>query len=345
MKRTSVIALALLAGTLTLANASQPSPSLPAGSPDAFLFEAASAPATVSYTGTVEVMRIGSRSAEASVYRIEHRAPDLTRRVYTSPSSLEGDSVVSNGDVSFAIDARRHRIVETRNDAADDSIAHDANFVLLRDNYRVVRKGAQIFDGRRTIDLMLINKHTGRATMLVRIDQASKIVLDQQEFAPDGSLVSELRFDDVTFGPAAPAADFALPKPYALVRGPIFGEPSEDLDRVDRSAGFAAHEPRSLPGGFSCVGGNLIDLRGILTVHVLYSDGIRTVSLFENAKASTVDVTRLQPQTIQIAGRSAEYAEDGSTALIAWSDGSLYYTLVGEFGLVDLRRMAASVAP
>ncbi|MBV8530830.1 MAG: hypothetical protein JO104_05890, partial [Candidatus Eremiobacteraeota bacterium] len=210
MWRASLPAFALVAGSLTLASASSNPPPL-----DAMLVAAMSAPATVTYSGTVQVVRIGNHAAEASVYRIEHRAPDLTRRVYTAPSSLAGDSVVSNGDVSFAIDARRHRIVETRNDAADDSVALAANFALLRENYEVTRIGTETFDGRETLDVMLVNKHTGRSAMRVRIDRATKIVLDKEEFAPDGSLVSELRFEEVRFTASIPAADFALPKQYA----------------------------------------------------------------------------------------------------------------------------------
>ena len=141
------------------------------------------------------------------------------------------------------------------------------------------------------------------------------------------------------------SADFALPTGYALVRGAAFAASSESPDRAVRGAGFNAREPRSLPDGFAPVEGSLVEMRGVRTVHLLYSDGIRTVSLFENAKASTLDATRLQPQSLRVGGHSAEYAEDGATALLAWSDGTLYYTLVGELGLVDLRRIAASIAP
>jgi negative regulator of sigma E activity len=353
MKPGSLIAVALVAGGVAFASAQQShTPSKPAHSSaqpsglapvEALLFEASSASSKVSYTGTVVVMRLGSRSAEASIYRIEHAAPDRTRRVYSAPSLLSGDSVVNSGAASFAVDAKRHRIVETRNDAAEDSTALNANFTLLRDNYRIVRTGMETFDGRRTIDVMLISKRTKHSTMLVRIDEATKIVLDKEEFAPDGSLVSEVRFDEIRFERAVPSSHFALPKQYAKVRGPVFGEPSEDLDGVVRRAGFAAHEPQSLPDGFSPVAGNLVELRGVLTVHFLYSDGVRTVSLFENAKASALDMARFQPQALQVDGRDAQYAEDGSTALLAWSDGNLHYTLVGELGLVDLRQIATAI--
>jgi hypothetical protein len=48
---------------------------------------------------------------------------------------------------------------------------------------------------------------------------------------------------------------------------------------------------------------------------------------------------------MRVGAYEAEYAEDGSTALLAWSDGSLHYTLVGEVGQVDLPHLAAAMTP
>jgi negative regulator of sigma E activity len=337
IKRVSTAGLAFLAGTLSLASAGSTS------RVDALLAAAMAAPSKISYTGVVEVVRIGDRAAEASVYRIEHRAPDLTRRLYSAPPALAGDSVVSKGDVSFSIDVRRHRIVETRNDAVEDRIALNDNLALLRQNYRAIDRGGETFDDRPTTVVVLINKYNRRLTMLMRIDRETKVVLDKQRFARDGSLVSELRFESVRYVGTIPQADFALPKQYALVQGPTFGESSEDPQRVVRNAGFPAREPRSLPEGFAPIDGNIVELRGVRTLHLLYSDGIRTVSLFENAKPSTLDMTGLQPQQTNVGGRSAQYAEDGAMALLTWSDGSLHYALVGELELAELRRIAASV--
>ena len=81
------------------------------------------------------------------------------------------------------------------------------------------------------------------------------------------------------------------------------------------------------------------------TVHLLYSDGLRTVSLFESVNAATLQSTLSEPRGVSIGGRAARYAEEGPTALLAWSDGRLYYTLVGEVGLIDLKRLAGAVAP
>jgi negative regulator of sigma E activity len=341
MRLTSLVAApVLLATTLTLASAGVSRDSV-----DTLVYEAMFAPSTVSYSGVVQFVRIGSRHAQASVYRVEHRAPDMTRRDYTSPSSISGDAVVSKGDVTFSIDTKHHRIVEARNDALDDRAAWRDNYALLRQNYRAIQQSTETFDGRPTVAVMLINKYSHRPGMMVRIDRQSKIVLDQQEFASDGSLMSDLRFEAVHYSPSIPAGDFELPKRYSLVLGPTFAEPSQDPERVARNAGFVAREPRALPDGFEAVEGNIVAIKGVRTLHVLYSDGIRTVSLFENSRPIVLDMTQLEPESLTVGGRNGQYAEDEGTSLLAWSDGTLHYTLVGELQLADLRRIATAIAP
>ena len=341
MRRLKLAAiLAAFAASLSLASAA------PSDEPaDGFVYDAMTAPATVSYTGTVEVVSIGNQGSEASVYRIEHRAPNLTERVYLSPPRLHGDSIVTRGEQSFFVDVRRHRVLQSENDAANDQIARDDNYILLRANYRAVKKAAESFDGRHVRSVALVNKYTNHTTMLVRIDEDSKLVLDKQQFASDGSLVNEVRFESVRYTPDIPDADFNLPKEFAAVRGPTFDEPSQNVAQVVRAAGFPARGPKFLPDGFSPVEGHMIEVKRIPTLHLLYSDGIRTVSLFENTGDAGVDLQALHPQPASVAGHDARYAEQGPNTLLTWTDGPLHFALIGDLRLDELQHIAASLEP
>jgi hypothetical protein len=339
LRRASLATLTLLACGLTPAGASSRS--------DAdlqLLSQTLSAPATVSYSGIVETLRMESRGSVTSVYRIEHRAPDLTRRTYSSPSRFLGDSEIIKGNLKFSIDAKAHRIVVTRSDPAvmTGSALRDRE-ALIRANYRAASRGNGTFGGRPTIDALLINKHTNRPAMFVRVDRETKIVLDKQEFAANGAMIGETRLDHVRYAPV-PATAFHLPKGYTVVQPQRVSGSSNDPDRVVRSAGFAARKP-ALPDGFSPLDGDLVKLRGIRTVALLYSDGIRTVSLFETATAVTPDMAPFHPDALRVGGRAAQYAEDGTVALLTWNDGTLYYTLVGELGEAELQHIAATITP
>ncbi|MGA8534830.1 MAG: DUF4367 domain-containing protein [Candidatus Tumulicola sp.] len=341
MKRLKLVAgLGALAASLSLASAA------PNDEPaDGLIFDAITAPSTVSYTGTVEVVSIGDQGSEASVYRIEHRAPNLTQRRYLSPARLHGDSIVSRGERSYFVDVRRHRVLQTENQAANDQIARDDNYILLRANYRAVKQSQESLDGRQVRDVALINKYTNHITMLVRIDEQTKLVLDKQQFAADGSLVAEVRFESVRFTSDIPDADFGVPKAYAAVRGPTFDEASKDVARVVRDAGFRARGPKFLPDGFSPVEGHMIEVRRVPTLHLLYSDGIRTVSLFENTGDAGVDFQSLHSRSVSISGHDARYAEQGPNTLLTWNDGPLCFALIGDLRLDELQRIADSLEP
>jgi len=339
LQRVSLAALALLACSLTPAGAGSASDAdLP------LLSQVLTAPATVSYSGVVETLRTESRGTVVSVYRIEHRAPDLTRRTYSSPPRFLGDSEILKGNLKFSVDAKNHRIVVTRSDSTlmAGSALRDRE-ALIRANYRTAWRGNGTFGGRPTIDAYLISKRTNRPTLFVRVDRETKIVLDKQELDAGGAVIGETRLQQVRYAPVSPSA-FDLPKGYTVVQPQRVNESSNDPDRVVRNAGFAARKP-ALPDGFSAFDGNLVELRSIRTVALLYSDGIRTVSLFETATAVTPDMAPFHPDALSIGGRPAQYAEDGTVALLTWNDGTLYYTLVGELGKAELQHIATTITP
>ncbi|MBV9718281.1 MAG: hypothetical protein JOZ77_03120 [Candidatus Eremiobacteraeota bacterium] len=314
-----------------------------ADSADQLLAQAMAAPSTISYAGVVSVVRRGKATTEVETYRVAHRAADdLTRRIYSAPPTLAGDSVIIRRAEIFSVDPLHRRVFEARNDAAGDSFALAANVALLHANYRAARRGDERFDGRRCADLAIVNRASGRTAMLVRIDAVTKLVLDKREYSANGALVAERRFTSVSYS-IPPAADFTLPKQYAIERDPAFGEMSWPPDRIVTLAGFHPADPSALPGGFAPVDATMVTLHGVRTVHLLYSDGLRTVSLFESATRVTIEAASLRSHSMHVRGHEAEYGENGATELLAWSDGTLHYTLVGQFGLVNLPAIAASI--
>ena len=72
-------------------------------------------------------------------------------------------------------------------------------------------------------------------------------------------------------------------------------------------------------------------IKGVPTLHLLYSDGIRTVSLFQNEKDAAVDLSHYHAIATNVANHPARYVEEGPTTLLAWADGNRHFALVGEF--------------
>ncbi|HMD02528.1 MAG TPA: DUF4367 domain-containing protein, partial [Candidatus Baltobacteraceae bacterium] len=86
-------------------------------------------------------------------------------------------------------------------------------------------------------------------------------------------------------------------------------------------------------------------VNGVRTLHLLYSDGLRTISLFENATGAAADFGTLHPTTIHFQGHDAQYVEDGPTTLLTWKEHGLYFALVGDLMRNELIEIGKSVVP
>jgi negative regulator of sigma E activity len=82
----------------------------------------------------------------------------------------------------------------------------------------------------------------------------------------------------------------------------------------------------------------------VRTLHILYSDGLRTVSLFENARGAAADLSKFTVHRTKVRSGEAQYVEDGPTTLLTWSSASRHFELVGELSREELVRIASSVS-
>ena len=309
------------------------------------LRDAVSAYSKNSYVGQVQNVDFGTKRADAVLFRIEHRAPSQTRRWYLAPEALYGDSIISLGDTSYDVDTHGKRIIVQRDDALDDQVAQDDNFGLLLHNYNTVLAPDDNIAGRRALSVLLVNKYTGQTVMRVVLDAQTKLVLMKERYSASGSVSHQMRFEQIRYTGSLPSGLFAIPNGYARINGPSHGITSNDLPAVVRTAGFQALGPKYLPEGFLPVLGDVSDIKSVRTLHLLYSDGLRTVSLFENARGAAVDLSKYTIHDTMVRLHAAQYVEDGPTTLLAWAQGNLHVALVGELSRDELVKIAASVSP
>jgi negative regulator of sigma E activity len=330
------LALALSAG------AAQPPPDAAA-----LLRESAEAPGGVSYVGQLQTVRFSSQHANATLVRIEHRAPSMTRRWYLAPESLYGDYTITRGIDTFEFDTKRGQITVSSNPELDDVVATEGNLQRVLANYRPIFDGKEILAGRPTVSIVLLNKYTGERAVRIWIDEQTHLLLKKEEYHANGAVAAETRFEELRYTNKIPDDIFSTAKPdgFTEVQGHVAVTPSSDIARVIRDAGFAPYTPRDLPQGFQLVSGDVSDVGGVKTLHLLYSDGLRSISLFENATGAAADFGALRPKETAFEGHDAQYVEDGPTTLLTWNEHDLHFALVGDELLPELIAIAKSVVP
>jgi len=316
-------------------------------SADVLFREAMKAPKRVSFVGELSTIRWGTTGAVANVSRIEHRAPDQTRRLYLAPQSLYGDYVVRHGSQSYEFDVNHDRVVSSSNPALNNEPEVRDRAQLLAENYHAVMGATEPIAGRSALTVSLINKYTGVRTMRVWIDSKTKLVLGREMYHADGSLAMRIRFDDIRYTGKIPDSVFStsVPHGYSAVSGPRYAEPMSGLAVVARVAGFTLQSPRFLPDGFALVSSAVTTVKGIRSVHLIYSDGLRNISLFENDRNAAADFGTLKPTATTVEENAAAYVKDGPTTLLSWREHGLAFALVGDLDVSELRQIAASVVP
>jgi negative regulator of sigma E activity len=304
------------------------------------------APHTVSYVGQLETVRFSSNRANATIVRIWHLAPSMTRRWYLAPEGLYNDYTITRGSANYQFDTKRSEVRVSRNPVLDDQVAAEDSLSRVLANYRAIVAPGDIIAGRKTTSLVLVNKHTGERVMRLWLDSQTHLVLKKEEYHGNGAVASETRFEELRYTSVIPTALFSTDASgFAQVAGRDYATPTADVDRIIHEAGFTPIKPTNLPRGFALAGGDVTTVNGVRTLHLTYSDGLRTLSLFENASGAAADFGALHPQPIQFEGHDAEYIEDGPTTLLTWKERGLSFALVGDLLRSELIEIAKSVVP
>ncbi|HTW83199.1 MAG TPA: sigma-E factor regulatory protein RseB domain-containing protein [Candidatus Sulfotelmatobacter sp.] len=332
------------AGLVAAARAATPQPSTDARP---LIVAAVAAPRHVSFVGQMSSIVSGTHQAFAYVAKIEHRAPDETRRTYLAPRGVYGEYVITHGAISYDVEPLNKRVVVSENKTVVDPVAIVDDIALLDGNYRAVRSATDNVADRRTDVVDLVSRYTGERVMRLWIDSDMHVVLAKEAYHSDGSLAWRTRFDEIRYTDAIPEAIFStsVPSGYDTVRGRSYSRQGA-LPGAITEAGFTPITPKYLPDGFILTGADVSRTpEGIKNLHLLYTDGIRNLSLFENASDRAVDFSDMQAHATSFEGHDAQYAHDGSDTLLSWRERRLTFLLVGDLDLTELVPIAKSVVP
>jgi sigma-E factor negative regulatory protein RseB len=303
-------ALAVAAGgvlTASLAGAAFAEVSEPASDPRAvqLLAGAADAGRTTSYVGTQVVMLWSDDSQRSATVQVSHRAG--------TGSLIEVEPTATSP---------AHRAFEPDDVASAATAGLSAQVLaLVAQNFVVTLAGRGEVIGRAT-DVVAVDRADGTAAQRLWIDQDTRLVLRRKFYDSAGALVRQTAF--VALQPTTPDfTDVQLPQTV------LAADRSTQAGSADVSA-FGADGWRlpSAPAGMVVLANRVEGSGDDEVLHVTYSDGLGTLSLFEQRG-------RLDPSGLddwdrdEIAGVPV-YVSQGYPRRVVWDGGDRVYTVVAE---------------
>ena len=265
----------------------------------------------VSYRGTKSACIAVGHKTVRSTMSIIHMKPDMTRTRYSSPRALAGVSVIQSGLNVWKYEPRERTWIQVHSAA---SVPIDMNLEGVFANYDIWEAGSDQVAGRDAYVICARPKRGREAWYRIWIDKVSYLKLRTQIERPSGAVISSCWFTSIETNPKdLSPADFAI-------AGKAIGVP--EAGKVD----FRVKRPRYLPKGYKRVGLTKARVSGHLCVHLQFSNGVNTISLFER-RADDSPAPRV-PEKL--------------TTVITWAKDRMLFTLIGDLPRAELKKIADS---
>jgi outer membrane lipoprotein-sorting protein len=331
---------------LLLVSLATPSLALVASGSDLYR-QAVVADEHVSYYATMTTVVYEGDHAVSTVARIDHRAPDSWRIWYMAPADAYGRLILSNEHQAYQYEPNLHQVISHDWNTTAPGVAEPVDVDAVLKNYSVEVGSASSIAGRATHSLSLVSRYTGNVAQRIWVDDKTQLIMRRENYNVEGAVTMQTSFDSIRIGASFPPELFSLsvPKGMTLVRGYDYGKATENTGGILKVAKFTFAMPKYLPDGFSLLSGSIAERNNIQTVQLVYGDGLRTFSLFENGTSRLPSFDQATPKPVFVGELSAEYADVDGQTLVSWNDGGLNLTIVGDLSEKESAKIGASIHP
>ncbi|WP_456338688.1 outer membrane lipoprotein-sorting protein [Fervidibacter sacchari] len=154
------------------------------------------------------------------------------------------------------------------------------NFELLRRNYEIKLLEPEEVAGRNCYVVLAEPKHPNNPKRKIWVDKVHFVVLRDELLDADGTPIRIFVVRSINFNAGVDDNLFSVPQGWQVANAPY--RPNLSLEEAERIAGFKVRLPKFVPEGYQLAGvGVTYCSHGTPIVHLQYSDGFNTISVFE----------------------------------------------------------------
>ncbi|HNP34632.1 MAG TPA: MucB/RseB C-terminal domain-containing protein [Woeseiaceae bacterium] len=292
-----------------------------AESPKEWLERMAHATQSTDYEGTV--VRISGGKAE--VLKVVHSVADGVVREKLIAQEGDGLEIIRNGnEVHCIIPGKRSVLIEEWNDQSTLFTTLPSRKISFGSEYdvRIVTEGRVA--GRKSLTLAIKPHDQYRYEHRIWLDAETAFPLQTQLIDAAGDAIEQVKFADISLGNPIPSS--ALSPTNSTENFTWYNPPARSVKREIESE----WECDELPIGFELVSVQQEQMPGSdeVVTHMLYSDGLASVSVFVAAKAGETPAKRSQV---------------GASNSFSTVRGGYRITAVGEVPAVTVEKIASSM--
>jgi outer membrane lipoprotein-sorting protein len=281
------------------------------------LERAEEAPRRVSYRGFKTATVYLKGCPTTAILKVVHLKPDKTRTEYFTPALLAGVIVIENGSELWRYNPQENEWEPIHVRSINRQFySGDQHIRTISNNYDVRLIGTDSVAGRPAYVIQAIPKYQGESIRRLWIDREFFLIMGTQIEKPNGLVVSSSRFTELQFNPDDISA--AIFKPGGHVKS----VPN------DESVNLQPMKPTYIPKGYRLVGISHLIADRCRSLHMKFSNGINTISLFQHRSDRKTYCKRTDKTT---------------SGILTWQRSGMQFTLIGDLPRAELQKIADSV--
>jgi sigma-E factor negative regulatory protein RseB len=228
------------------------------------------------------------------------------------------------------------------------STSPDNPLAMLQEHYQLLLGGSSRVAGRPVVEVRADRVDGGLAAVF-EVDRQTHLVLSRSAYDTSGERYEQVVFTAVSVA-AAPLVALGNSRvigtggPLAradTARGREMTTSSTGVGGL-RAAGW--HVDERLPGGFALYDARVARAGSAAVLHLSYSDGLTSLSLFEERGRLEAPLPGWTTVAVSAAGRGRTvYADGSSPQRLAWQGGGTVYALLSDAAPARVADVVASL--
>ncbi len=338
----------------------------------------------LNYKGRVTIMVQMPMRNMVFELMVVRKAPDKRRVEIISPIEMAGSGTIINGKEIAPIMPNKDRRGQGgfmspffQPDQMDELQGYNAQQLIKNYKVRVLEGG--LIAGRNTYLIEIEPKNEDRPSRKIWIDKEKKIALKVEQYNAQKILQRLMTFSNIDFSADISDELFRIqhsfwdigrrPKPperedlWDQLQGKL------DVNKIREKAKFEVKIVNNLPGGLALQNITMVKFEKDQNVHMVYTDGLTFVSLFQSPFDETKRERRPpegspsgesrrerrgppreappepppQPEKMKISGIDCDVLQRGPALIFRWYKQGVYFTLIGDYPKKEMVKMVSSI--
>lgn len=346
-----------------------------------------SATKQLSYKGRVTIMIQTPMRNMVFEIMVTRKAPDKRRVEIISPIEMAGSGTIVNGREVAPIMPSKDRRGQGgmppffQPDQMDELQGYNVQQLIRNYKIRVLEGG--LIAGRNTYLIEIEPKNENRPSRKIWIDKEKKIALKVEQYNAQKILQRLVAFSNIDFAMDISDEVFRIQRSFWDMRGRPKPPEREDLwdqlqgkldaSKIREKAKFEVKILDNLPGGLALQSITMVKFEKDQNVHLIYTDGLTFVSLFQSPFDETKRERRPpegpppgeprkerregpppgepprppmqpdKPEKMKISGIDCDVLQRGSAFIFRWYKQGIYFTLIGDYPKKEMVKMVSSI--